>query len=189
MFFATWKPHSLLLQPLRWCCVDCVNHHERDVREEQKYMYLAPTSNNRVIPMEWSWWVTCNNACEPGEQLTVLANGDDESDLVGWSLLLLPSTVRSCAHAARDFRSQHYHVLHNMQLLKTFWDRQATLVAMKTKSRSIPMWKITWSVHYHVWSLEYSFFMHFPLWWVTRAAALGGLEQWRIYAKWRHGKV
>ena len=24
----------LLLQPLRWCCVDCVFHHERDVREE-----------------------------------------------------------------------------------------------------------------------------------------------------------
>jgi len=23
-----------LLQPLRWCCVDCVIHHEQDVREE-----------------------------------------------------------------------------------------------------------------------------------------------------------
>jgi len=39
----------VLLQPLRWCCVDCVIHHERDVREEQKYMYVARTSNNRVI--------------------------------------------------------------------------------------------------------------------------------------------
>ena len=28
----------LMLQPLRWCCVDCVIHHERDVREEQKYI-------------------------------------------------------------------------------------------------------------------------------------------------------
>jgi len=29
------KKRSLeLLQPLRWCCVDCVIHHERDVREE-----------------------------------------------------------------------------------------------------------------------------------------------------------
>jgi len=27
--------------------------------------------------------VTSNDACEPGEQLIVLANGDDESDLVG----------------------------------------------------------------------------------------------------------
>jgi len=25
---------SPLLQPLRGCCVDCVIHHERDVREE-----------------------------------------------------------------------------------------------------------------------------------------------------------
>ena len=48
--------------------------------------------------MERSWWVTSDNACEPGEQLIVLANGDDESDLVGWSLLLLAATVRSFAH-------------------------------------------------------------------------------------------
>jgi len=51
-----------------------------------------------VIRMEWSWWVTSNNACEPGEQLIVLANGDDESDLVRWPLLLLAATVRSSAH-------------------------------------------------------------------------------------------
>jgi len=36
-------------QPLRCCCVECVIHHERDVREEQRYMYVARTSNNRVI--------------------------------------------------------------------------------------------------------------------------------------------
>ena len=71
------------------------SHTERDEREEQKYMYVAQT---RVIPMEWSWWVASNNACEPGEQLIVLANGDDESDLVVWSLLLLAATVRSFAH-------------------------------------------------------------------------------------------
>jgi len=40
---------GVLLQPLRWCCVDCVIHHERDVREEEKYMYVARTGNNRVI--------------------------------------------------------------------------------------------------------------------------------------------
>jgi len=87
----------LVLQPLRWRCVDCVIHHERDVREEKRYMYVARTSNNRVIPMEWYWWVTSNNACEPGEQLIVLAECDDESDIVGWSLLLLAATVRSFA--------------------------------------------------------------------------------------------
>ena len=27
---------QVLLQPLRWCSVDCVIHHERDVHEEQK---------------------------------------------------------------------------------------------------------------------------------------------------------
>ena len=43
------KKEGMLLQPLRWCCVDCVIHHERDVREEQKYMYVARTRNNRVI--------------------------------------------------------------------------------------------------------------------------------------------
>jgi len=87
----------LVLQPLRWRCVDCVIHHERDVREEKRYMYVARTSNNRVIPMEWYWWVTSNNACEPGEQLIVFAECDDESDIVGWSLLLLAATVRSFA--------------------------------------------------------------------------------------------
>jgi len=30
----------VLLQPLRWCCVDCVIHHERDVREEQHDTYM-----------------------------------------------------------------------------------------------------------------------------------------------------
>jgi len=39
----------VLLQPLQWCSVDCVINHERDVREEQKYMYVARTSNYRVI--------------------------------------------------------------------------------------------------------------------------------------------
>jgi len=38
----------ILLQPLQWCCVDCVIYHEQDVREEQKYIYVARTSNNRV---------------------------------------------------------------------------------------------------------------------------------------------
>ena len=36
-----------LLQPLRWCCVDCVIHHERDVREEQKYVCVEQAGNNK----------------------------------------------------------------------------------------------------------------------------------------------
>jgi len=39
----------VLLQPLRWHCVDCVIHRERDVRKEQQDVYVARTSNNRVI--------------------------------------------------------------------------------------------------------------------------------------------
>ena len=35
-----------LLQPFRWRCVECVIHHERDVREEKQYVYVARTSNN-----------------------------------------------------------------------------------------------------------------------------------------------
>jgi len=29
-----------MVQPLRWCCVECAIHHERNVREEQHpYMW------------------------------------------------------------------------------------------------------------------------------------------------------
>ena len=37
----------VLLQPLRWRCVDCVIHHEWDVREEQKYTCVVWASNNK----------------------------------------------------------------------------------------------------------------------------------------------
>jgi len=30
----------VLLQSLRWCCIKCVIHHERDVREEQHHTYI-----------------------------------------------------------------------------------------------------------------------------------------------------
>ena len=43
----------LLLQPLRWRCVDCVIHHKWDVHKEQQYIYIyiyvVRTSNNKVI--------------------------------------------------------------------------------------------------------------------------------------------
>ena len=38
---------QIVVQPLRWCCVDCVIHHEPDVREEQKYICAARASNNK----------------------------------------------------------------------------------------------------------------------------------------------
>ena len=39
------KNEGLLLQPLWWRCVDCVIHHERDVREEQQYICEVRASN------------------------------------------------------------------------------------------------------------------------------------------------
>jgi len=51
-----------------------------------------------VIPIERSWWVTSNNVCESGEHLIVLPDGNDESDLVVWSPLLLAATVWNFAH-------------------------------------------------------------------------------------------
>jgi len=33
------KKEGTLLQPLRWCCIECVIHRERDVREEKHYMW------------------------------------------------------------------------------------------------------------------------------------------------------
>ena len=63
--------------------------------------------------MVWSWWVTSNNACEPGEQLIVLANGDDESDLVGWSLLFLAATVRSFAHMPLGISDHNISIIDN----------------------------------------------------------------------------
>jgi len=40
------KKGGMLLQPLRWHCVECVIHHG-DVREEQKDVSVARASNNK----------------------------------------------------------------------------------------------------------------------------------------------
>jgi len=48
------KNEEMLLQPLQWCCVDCVIHHERDVREELKYICVARLSNNKRECDAWS---------------------------------------------------------------------------------------------------------------------------------------
>ena len=34
------EKEGMLLQPLRWCCVKCLIHHERDVPEEQHHTYM-----------------------------------------------------------------------------------------------------------------------------------------------------
>ena len=49
-----------------------------------------------------------NNACEAGEQLVVLTNGDDKSDLV-ISIVACCHSVKVCALAAQAFRQQQWH--------------------------------------------------------------------------------
>ena len=39
----------VVLQPLWWHCIECVIHHKQDVREEQQYIYVAQTSNNKRL--------------------------------------------------------------------------------------------------------------------------------------------
>ena len=46
-YFAVCMASKVVLQPLRWRCVDCLIHHERDVREEQKYICVAQASNSK----------------------------------------------------------------------------------------------------------------------------------------------
>ena len=75
------KKEGMLLQPLRWCCVDCVIHHERDVREEQHHTY---TSREQAI-IEWSRW---SYLCEwPLIMLVNLVNS-------WWCLLTITTSVR-----------------------------------------------------------------------------------------------
>jgi len=67
---------KLVLQTLRWCCVDFVIHHERDVREEQHHTYMW---REQAI-IEWSWHVN--------------------------SIVAYCHSAKLCAYAARNFRSQ-----------------------------------------------------------------------------------
>jgi len=79
----------LLLQPLRWCCVDYMIHHERDVREEQHHTYMW---REQTIVREIASMISIVACCH-GAKL--------------------------CAHAARDFRSQHYVLVVKRIIFKT----------------------------------------------------------------------
>jgi len=48
------KKEGMMVQPLGWRCVKRVIHYERDVREEQQYIYVAWTSNNKRDCGSWS---------------------------------------------------------------------------------------------------------------------------------------
>ena len=56
---STRREPFVVLQPLRWRCVKCVIHHERNAREEQQYIYMW---REKAI-IEWSWHVNSIVAC------------------------------------------------------------------------------------------------------------------------------
>jgi len=107
-FTKTWQlaglfqQNDVLLQPLRWSCVDCVIHHERDVREEQKYVCVERASNNKrdcdvvTLPI-----LTC-------ERLNIMTSVREERLRRMISIVTCCHGAKLCAHATRDFRSHQY---------------------------------------------------------------------------------
>jgi len=81
---------SVVLQPFGWRCAECAVNHERNVREEQQHIYVARTSNNRVIVVCNLWWC---------ERLNVMTGVREEwsrwSDLGEWPVIMLVNLVNS----------------------------------------------------------------------------------------------
>ena len=97
-----------LFQPLRWCCVKCVIHHERDVREEQHHTY---TWREQAIK-EWSW---PGSSADINLWLNVTTSVRGELSWHVNSVVACCRSAKLCAHAARDFRTQqHEFVLKNI---------------------------------------------------------------------------
>jgi len=94
----------MLLQPLRWRCIDCVIHHERDVREEQKYICMARASNNNRDPPQCEALRTC---CLGFPIATMLYFYDEFLILKGTT-----ASLRNCHHIV--FQKQLYR---NEQLM------------------------------------------------------------------------
>ena len=96
-----WAANRLaMLQPLRWCCVDCVIHHERDVREEQHHTYMW---REQAI-IEWSWRVISGDTNDVNVTIAYA-----ESDHGMWTLLFLAATVRSFAHVPLGISDRNSH--------------------------------------------------------------------------------
>ena len=103
-FSLWWDEKNILLQPLRWCCIDCVIHHEQNVREEQKYICVARASNSkRVCDVEALPMLTCG-------RFNMMTSVREERLRHMISIVACCRGVKLCAHAAQDFRSQQYQV-------------------------------------------------------------------------------
>jgi len=86
----------VLLQPLRWCCVDCVIYHERDVREEQHHTYMW---REQAI-IEWSWHVN-SVACCHSAKLCEYAARDFRSQQYSVCMLTSSEKIRISDEAER----------------------------------------------------------------------------------------
>ena len=141
---------KLVLQQVSWRCVECAIHHEWDVHEEwhlSGHRYVARTSNNRVILIKWSRWVTCNNACEASEQLILLSNGDDKSELM-ISIVACCHGMKLCALVAQAFQLQQWHntsrwcLFYFMMRHNLCWDHFAFIW---TQLIEVVMWQVQYT--------------------------------------------
>ena len=102
-----------LLQPLQWCCVDCVIHHEWHVREEQHHTYMW---REQAI-IEWSWHVISIVAC--------------------WH------SAKLCAYAARNIRSQQNYFAFNQPYLAKGKIAPVVVLPLEAKYKyTILYWRI-----------------------------------------------
>jgi len=76
-----------LLQPLRWRCVECAIHHERDVREEQDQIYVARISSNSDCGVEALPILSC-------ERLNLMTSVRGE-----WLWRMI--SIVACCHSAK----------------------------------------------------------------------------------------
>ena len=115
IYFRPLLQWMILLQPLRWYCVDCVIYHERDVREEQHHTYIW---HEQAI-IEWSWHVNSVVACCHSAKL--------------------------CAHAARGFWSQHSYCGHSILIQNSYnLSKWNICVFMKLLFRGLWFIQETW---------------------------------------------
>ena len=88
-FFEIEYTGVVVLQPLRWCCVEYVIHHERDVREEQQDIHVARTSNNRVISIAAHDFYCCLlpqcealRTCRSGFPIAAVEESQENTEIV-----------------------------------------------------------------------------------------------------------
>jgi len=67
--------------------------------------------------------VTSNNACEANEQLIILTNGDDKSDLMISIVACRHTTVWSFAHLPLRFSDRNSGTTHSGSVYSVLWGK------------------------------------------------------------------